>query len=301
MDTLFDFINFYLIPGFVLGSIYALGAVGITLTFGILRFANFAHGENMTVGAYVAWTIYVVMDLPLPLAFLGALLVTIPFVLMVDKLFYKPLRNSPSILIAMASFGVMLMVQSLVQLVFGTEPQSMNPGVISRPMKFFDGSLRISERHINVIAVTISMVLLVHVVLTYTKLGKAMRAVSDSPELARLTGIKTELIVKAVWVMGGGLAVVAGILLGIDTQLESIMGFNLLLPMFAAAILGGIGKPYGAIVGGYIIGICEELATYPWIGTEPLLEPGYKAGVGFVIMIGMLLWRPSGLFKGKVL
>ncbi len=300
MYTILDFINFYLIPGVVLGSIYALGAVGITLVFGILRFANFAHGETMTVGAYLAWTAHIVVGLPLIVAVGIAIVGTVPFVLFVDRAFYKPLRNSPSILIAMASFGVMLMVQSLIQLIFGTAPQSMSPGVIQRPMVLFD-SLRISPRHITIIATTVSMVLAVHLVLTYTKLGKAMRAVSDSPELARLTGINTEFVIKTVWTMGGVLAVVAGILLGMDTQLESIMGFSLLLPMFASAILGGIGKPYGAIAGGFIIGIAEELATYPWIGNTALLEPGYKSGVAFVIMIAMLLWRPSGLFKGKVL
>lgn len=300
MDILLDFINFYFIPGVVLGSIYALGAVGITLTFGILRFANFAHGETMTVGAYTAWTAYIILKLPLVVAFAVAILVTVPFVLFVDRAFYRPLRNSPSILVAMASFGVMLMVQSAIQLIFGTAPQSMNPGAIQRPIWIWD-SIMMSPRHIMIIVVTMCMVVGVHLVLTYTKLGKAMRAVSDSPELARLTGINTEFIVKAVWAMGGVLAVIAGILLGMDTQLESIMGFSLLLPMFAAAILGGIGKPFGAIAGGFIIGIAEELATYPWIGDSPLLEPGYKAGVGFVIMIAMLLWRPSGLFKGKVL
>lgn len=300
METLLDFVNYYLIPGVVLGSIYALGAVGITLTFGILRFANFAHGETMTVGAYVAWTAYILMGLPLLVSVLIAVVVTSLFVLFVDKAFYRPLRNSPTILIAIASFGVMLMVQSLVQLVFGTAPQSMSPGVIQKPILFMD-SIRISPRHLMIVATTASIVLAVHLLLTYTKLGKAMRAVSDSPELARLTGINTEYVIKTVWALGATLAVVAGVLLGMDTQLESIMGFSLLLPMFASAILGGIGKPFGAIVGGYIIGIAEEIATYPWIGDTPLLEPGYKAGVGFVIMIAILLWRPSGLFKGKVL
>lgn len=300
MDLILDFVNFYLIPGLVLGSIYALGAVGITLTFGILRFANFAHGETMTVGAYLAWTGFIVLKLPLLLAIAISVVLTILFVLFVDRAFYRPLRNSPTILVTIASFGVMLMVQSLVQLFFGTAPQSMSPGVIQRPILLLD-SIRISPRHMMIIATTVSIVIAIHLVLTYTKLGKAMRAVSDSPELARLTGINTEYVMKTVWALGAVLAVVAGILLGMDTQLESIMGFSLLLPMFAAAILGGIGKPFGAIAGGFIIGIVEESATYPWIGTEPLLEPGYKAGVGFVIMIAILLWRPSGIFKGKVL
>ena len=295
-----DFINFYIIPGVVLGSIYALGAVGITLTFGILRFANFAHGESMTVGAYLTLALMTFTTLPIWVVVPFVIVLCMGLALGVDRLFYKPFRHSPSIILTIASFGVMLMIQSAVQFIWGSEVRSYNPGTIHEPIILFD-ALRIAYKHIVIIVWAVILVLSIHLLLTQTKLGKAMRAMSDSPELARLTGISTEFIIKCTWLLGSTLAVMAGVFLGIDTHLESIMGFQLLIPMFAAAILGGIGKPYGAIVGGYIIGIAEELSTYSWIGEEALIEPGYKSGVAFAIMIAMLLWRPSGLFKGKVL
>ena len=142
--------------------------------------------------------------------------------------------------------------------------------------------------------------LAVHYLLTYTKIGKAMRAMSDSPELARLTGIDTEMVIRATWIIGAALAAAAGVLLALDSHVHTMMGFRLLLPVFAATILGGIGRPYGAVAGGLVIGLAEELSSYNWIGTEPLLNPGYKAGVAFAIMVAMLIWRPSGLFRGKV-
>jgi branched-chain amino acid transport system permease protein len=127
-----------------------------------------------------------------------------------------------------------------------------------------------------------------------------MRAMADSPELARLTGIDTERVIRTTWIVGASLATAAGVFLAVDTHVETLMGFKILLPVFAAAILGGIGRPYGAMAGGLVIGIAEELSSYPWIGDTPLLSPGYKAGVSFAIMVGMLIWRPSGLFRGRV-
>lgn len=293
-----DLINFYLIPGLILGSIYALGAIGLTLTFGILRFANFAHGETMTLGAYFAWTLvqftgwHPIAVLPIAMA------LTALVVLGIDRGFYKPFRASPSIILVIASFGMMLMVRSVVQFVWGVQVKALVPG-IQLPMVFFDW-LRISPKHIMIIASTLVLIFAVHYLLTYTKIGKAMRAMADSPELARLTGIDTEAVIRATWIIGAVLAAAAGVLLAIDTQVQTMMGFKLLLPVFAATILGGIGRPYGAMAGGMVIGIVEELSSYPWIGTAPLLNPGYKAGVAFAIMVAMLIWRPSGLFRGRM-
>jgi len=159
--------------------------------------------------------------------------------------------------------------------------------------------VRLSENHLLIIGSTVLLMMAVHLVLTRTKIGKAMRATSDNPELAALTGIDTEVVIRATWAMGASLAVAAGVFLGLDTHVETMMGFKLLLPMFAAAILGGIGKPYGAVAGGLVIGIAEELSAYPWIGTTPLLSPGYKGGVAFAIMVAMLIWKPQGLFRGR--
>ncbi|MEM7059836.1 MAG: branched-chain amino acid ABC transporter permease [Pseudomonadota bacterium] len=292
-----EFINFYLTPGIVLGCIYALGAIGISLTFGILRFSNFAHGEMMTFGVYVTLSL-VVMTGWHPLAVMPlAMVVTCALALGVDRGFYKPFRNSPTIMLVIASFGMMLMIRSAVQFFWGVQLQPMVRG-IQRPVEWLD-PLRIPPKHLLIIGGTVILMVACHLLLTRTKIGKAMRAVSDSPDLARITGINTETVIKMTWIVGAVLATAAGVFLAIDTHVETMMGFKLLLPMFAAAILGGIGKPYGAVVGGLIIGIVEEVSSYPFIGTAPLLNPGYKAGVAFMIMVIMLIWRPQGLFRGR--
>ena len=293
-----EMINFYLIPALVLGSIYALGAIGITLTFGILRFANFAHGEAMTLGAYFAFML-VRFTGQHPLVILPiAMLLTIILLLLIDHFFYKPFRGSQAIMLVMASFGMMLMIRSVIQFFWGVQVKTLVPG-IQMPIIFFD-VLRLSPKHITITISALILMLAVHYLLNQTKIGKAMRAMSDSPELARLTGINTEKVIRATWILGGGLGAAAGVFLALDTHIDTMMGFNLLLPMFAAAILGGIGRPYGALAGGLILGFAEEFSSYPWFGTVPLINPGYKAGVAFVIMIGMLIWRPTGLFRGKV-
>ena len=293
-----EFINFHLMPGIILGSIYALGAIGISMTFGILRFANFAHGETMTLGAYFAFTLVQLTGWH-PIAVLPlAMILTAVVALGVDRVFYKPFRASPAIMVVIASFGMMLMIRSVIQFSWGVQLKALMPG-IQRPYILFD-ALRISPKHMLIVGSALVLMLAVHLLLSRTKIGKAMRAMSDSPELARLTGIDTEMVIRATWVVGASLAAAAGVLLAIDTHVETMMGFKLLLPVFAAAILGGIGRPYGAMAGGLIIGIAEELSSYAWLGDGPLLAPGYKAGVAFTIMVAMLIWRPSGLFRGKV-
>ncbi len=212
-------------------------------------------------------------------------------------MFYKPFRKSPTIMVVIASFGMMLMIRSAVQFFWGVQLQPMMRGI--QPPVAWLSPLRIPQKHLLIIGGTVVLMLAIHLLLTRTRIGKAMRATSDSPELARITGIDTEMVVKMTWIIGGSLAVAAGVFLAIDTHVETMMGFKLLLPMFAAAILGGIGKPYGAVAGGLVIGIIEELSAYPWIGTEPLLNPGYKAGIAFAIMVVILILRPQGLFKGS--
>ena len=294
---MWEFINFYLMPGVVLGCIYALGAIGISLTFGILRFSNFAHGDTMTFGVYVTLSLVLMSGLhPLIVAPI-AMAVTAAMAIGVDKIFYKPFRNSPTIMLVIASFGLMLMIRSVVQFFWGVQLQPMVKG-IQMPLAELRPFL-LPMKHVLIIGGTVILMFAVHILLTRTRIGKAMRAVSDSPELARVTGIDTEKVIRMTWIVGSCLAVAAGVFLAIDTHVETMMGFKLLLPMFAAAILGGIGKPYGAVAGGLVIGIAEELSAYPWIGTEPLLNPGYKAGVAFAIMVAMLIWRPQGLFKGR--
>lgn len=293
-----DFINFYLIPGITLGSIYALGAVGVSMIFGILRFAHFAHGDLMTVGAYLALGLVWVLDVSalaaMPIAMAGTALVA----LLLDKLFYKPLRELPTIYTVIASFGVALILRSLIQVLWGTEAHVYSPG-FQKPLIFFD-SIRIASRHIQIIVTTFVVAALLHFFLKHSRLGRSMRAVSDDPELARVAGIKTERVIAFTWITGAGLAAMAGIFVGLDTDVHTNLGWNMLLPMFAAALLGGIGKPMGAIAGGLIIGIAEELVSYPVMGVS-LLSPSYKSAVAFIIMLVLLIFRPQGLFKGRLL
>ncbi len=294
-----EFINFYFIPGLVLGCIYAMGAIGISLLFGILKFAHFAHGDLITLGAYFALFMVTALGFPvlaaLPVAMILAAIVSVG----IDRVFYKPFRSSPTIVIVIASFGIALMVRSVIQLIWGVKIQSYAAGTFYKPLLFFD-TIRIAERHITIVLLTVAVAIALHFFLSRTKHGKAMRAMADEPDLAQVSGISTEKVIMTTWIIGGGLAAMSGVFLGMDTQLITNMGWNLLLPLFAAAILGGIGNPFGAIAGGLVVGMAEELSSYPWIGTEPLLSPGYKTGVAFALMVALLIWRPSGLFRGRV-
>ncbi|MEQ9812840.1 MAG: branched-chain amino acid ABC transporter permease [Azospirillaceae bacterium] len=294
-----EFVNFYLIPGLVLGSIYALGAIGVTMLFGILRFAHFAHGDLMSLGAYVALSFVAGIGFPTILALPFAMVIVALASVGIDRAFYRPFRKGPTIIVVIASFGVALMIRSLIQLFWGVEITSYVQG-IQRPLVLFD-SLRIAERHLWIIALTCVFVVAMHLFLTRSRLGKGMRAMSDDADLARVTGINTRAVIAWTWLIGGGMAAAGGVFLAMDTQLNPSIGWNAILPIFAAAVLGGIGKPYGAIVGGLVIGLAEELSNYPWFGFDPLLSPGYKSGVAFGIMVLMLIFRPSGLFRGRVL
>jgi len=293
-----EFINFYLIPGITLGSIYALGAVGISMIFGILRFAHFAHGDLMTTGAYIALTAVWVLDIPPLTAIPIAMVVTSVIALLLDRLFYKPLRLVPTIYTVIASFGVALMLRSAVQVIWGTESEVYISG-FQKPLLFFD-TFRIASRHIQIIVITFLLTLLLHFFLKYSKMGRSMRAVSDDSTLASVAGINTNRVIACTWVIGASLAAIAGVFVGLDTDVHTNLGWNMLLPMFAAALLGGIGKPMGAIVGGLIIGITEEIVSYPFFGVT-LLSPSYKSAVAFVIMLLLLILRPQGIFKGKLL
>lgn len=298
MDALTDFFNLYFLPGVAVGCIYALGAVGISLIFAILRFAHFAHGDVMTLGAYIAyctvvnfgWSVY----LALPLAIIASSCASV----FIDHVAYKPLRNSSSIFVVVTSFGVMLVLRSLIQLFWGVDVLNYETG-IKPPIELF-GWLRIPQKHIIIILVSLIIVSFLHWFLAYTRMGKSMRAMSDNADLARISGIDTENVVRWTWLIAGGLAAAAGVFAAINSKLHPSIGWDLLLSLFAAAILGGIGKPYGAIMGGLVLGITQEIATYPWIGDIPLVSPAYKNAVAFFVMICMLIWRPTGLFRGRL-
>lgn len=277
--------------GLAVGSVIALGAVGLTLTYGILRLSNFAHGDFITLGAYLAWAINGVglpVVLAIPLGAVGTILVMI----LAEGILWRPMRirrATPTTLIII-SIGLALFLRNLVLLVWGSSNQSFE---VPLQEAIAVGGIRIAYYRIIVILLAVVTVIALHFLLQKTKIGKAMRAVADNLDLARISGINVEQVVLWTWVMTGVLVTLSGGMYGLITTLRPTMGWYLLIPMFASVILGGIGNPYGAIAGGLIIGVAQELSV-------PLLGPDYKAGVALVLMMVLLLLRPQGLFRSTL-
>lgn len=289
MDLL-TFINFYLIPGIVIGSIYASGAIGITLLFGILRFANLAHGDMITLGAFL--TLFIItLGAPFWLALPFAMIVTVCVLIGIDKLFFAYLRPRPRIMMVMASLGIAFMIRAFVQVIWGVDTTSYTSG-ISRPMNL--GGILLQTREIWTIATLIITVATLYIFMKFTIWGKAMRAYSNNDELVSLCGISTNHLIIITWIIVGCLVTMSGFFMGLNTELKSMMGWHLILPMFAAAILGGVGRIDGAILGALVIGISEELSV--------LFFPAeYKSAIAFALLLITLLFRPTGILKGKVL
>jgi branched-chain amino acid transport system permease protein len=296
-----------LVYGVVLGSIIALGAIGLTLLYGVLRFAHFAHGDLMTLGAYVVLLLNVELlpALGIPELKLGALSfggrmlgslvvsmgVTALVALLIDRILYHPLRarrSSPAIL-AIASLGMAFILRSLIYIVWG--PQFLFYSQELRPAWVLPLDVRLKPDQVFILVIVLMLVLLLYLFLQRTKLGKAMRATADNPQLALVCGIDTEHVTAWTWGIGAALAAAAGVLYGIDAQLRPDMGWSFLLPLFAAVILGGIGNPLGALVGGIILGVVQQVST-------AFLLPTYKPAVAFLVLILLLLLRPRGLFGG---
>lgn len=333
MNELIFFINKVLISGAVLGSIYALGAIGITLIFGILRFAHFAHGDMMTMGAFVTFLLAgaasaLGLTAPLPMGFMVlplAIVISAGLALGIDKGFYAPLRarGAKPVILLIASIGVTLMIQGLIRLFFGVGTRSFFE-VESKVLYRFDMSaigatrpIAITQPQILMFVVALIAVVALHLFLTRSKFGKAMRAMADNAALAQVSGINTALVVRVTWIIAGGLACLAGTMLALDVTLKPDLAFNIVLPIFAAAIVGGLGHAYGAIAGGFLVGFAETMAVFNW---AVLLRPfkngpfgdivqalprdlsivptEYKLTVAFVILVIVLLVRPTGIFKG---
>ena len=279
--------------------------MGLTLTYGILRFANFAHGDLMSLGMFFAFIF--VVDLgwaggeigPLSIgwgmipAALLAMAGVAAVVVVIDRLVYRQLRRRGSgiITMAIASLGIGIMIRAIIQIVWGPGSDRYTTGIHKATTIFWD--LKVKPDQFFIVGLTFVLAFGLYLLLHHTKLGKAMRATSDNADLADVAGIDTERIRMATWAIGGALIAIAGIMLGIQSQLRFDSGFSLLLPMFAATILGGIGNPWGALVGGLVVGVSQEVST-EWINT------GLKPGVPFVILILMLLVRPRGLFGSSV-
>jgi len=288
----------YIADGIVTGATLALGAIGLTLTYNILRFANFAHGEFLTFGAYFALLFagtFAGTQTFGPLTFGAGFLVAIAaaaactagVALALDWLLFRPLRKSDiAVTLVIASFGASLMLRNVVVFAWGPQPEYYSRS-ISIASEIVPG-VRMTADELFVVALAVVLMLALHLFLSRTRLGKAMRAVSDDPALARVTGIDVRGVIRATWIIGGALAAVAGVLFGLTVQVLPEMGATLILPMFAAAILGGVGSIYGAVLGALIIGLAQSVSVM-WIG------PAYKPGVAFVLMLLALLFFPRGL------
>jgi branched-chain amino acid transport system permease protein len=286
--------------GILTGAILALGALGASLGMQILRFANFSHAELLTLGAYVAltFTSFATAGVPLgPFSFGWQLLVAMlvagvasgGIAIVVDRLVFARLRarHAHTLTMVFASFGVALVLRNLVLLLWGpdahyysTELQiavEVLPGVRMMPDQFF------------VLVLTLLLVVALHLVLRLSRFGMALRAMAESPMLARVCGIETERAIRWTWMVSGMLAAAGGVFLGVTVQLRPEMGFSLLLAVLTAAILGGIGSLVGAVVGGLAVGLAENLSVL-------VIPTGYKEAVPFVLLLLVLLVRPQGLF-----
>jgi branched-chain amino acid transport system permease protein len=287
--------------GLIQGAMVSLGAIGLTLTYSILRFANFTHGELVAGGAYAALLALAAFagavgpgsiaglsfGWPMLAALALAMLATGALALAIEWLLFARLRRHGSaITLVIASFGASLALRNLIAFVFGQQPQYITRALqIAVPVL---PGVRVTPDQIFMLGLTAAAVVALHLFLTRTMLGRAMRATAENPALAMLIGIDVRAVVRWTWLVGSGLAAVAGVFLGLTVQIRPTMGFDLLLPLFAAAILGGIGSPYGAVLGGLLIGLAESLSV-PFVGSE------YRQAVGFLVMLAALLWRPQGL------
>ncbi|MEM6711195.1 MAG: branched-chain amino acid ABC transporter permease [Pseudomonadota bacterium] len=326
------FSNFVLIPAATYGAQLSLGALGITLIYAILRFANFAHGDTMAFGTMIAifltwamqalgWTLG-----PLPIALMAlplAIGATALLLLVTDKYVYKFYRSKKvdPVIFVMTSVGVMFMMNGLVRILIGTGDISFADGsrFLIRAREFRDATgldegLALRTTQVITIVVAIAVMGALFWFLQNTRTGKSMRAYSDNEDLALLSGIKPEKVVMVTWIIAGALATIAGVLYGLDKSFRPFTYFQLLLPMFAAAILGGIGQPIGAVVGGFVIAFSEVSLTYAYrrvldyLGPESwdpdglfqLLETEYKFAVSFFLLVIVLLVRPTGIFRGRI-
>ncbi|UWQ80963.1 branched-chain amino acid ABC transporter permease [Leisingera sp. S132] len=331
LNALVALTNFVLVPGLAYGSQLALGALGVTLIYGILRFSNFAHGDTMAFGAMVTILITWAFQAagisfgPLPTALLAlpfGILGAISLVLLTDRTVYRFYREQKAkpVIFVMVSLGVMFMMNGIVRFIIGPGDQRFADGerfIIKartfKQMTGLDEGLAIKTTQGITVITAIIVVAVLFWFLNKTRTGKSMRAYSDNEDLALLSGINPERVVMYTWMIVAALATIAGVLYGLDKSFKPFTYFQLLLPIFASAIVGGLGNPIGAIAGGFIIAFSEVTITYAWKkvltyglpealapdGLVQLLSTDYKFAVSFAILIVVLLFKPTGLFKGK--
>lgn len=278
-----------IINGLTTGLILALPALALSLTFSVLRFPNYAIGSYVTVGAFVTWYANIVLLLPLWLAASSGAIATGLIAIGIDYVSYRHLRDRSGLILLVASMGIAIALENIVRLLAGNSPRSFDLAV-ARPFRFW--GLRVNQEQLIIVATVLVSLLAVWLVFRFSKLGRAMRAVADNPSLAASRGIERGKVVAAVWAISGALAALAGVLIGIDTNIEPQMGWNYLLQVFTAAILGGIASPMAAVAGAIVLGLAEEFATL-------FMAAHYRLIVAFGIMTLLLIVRPWGIFGTK--
>lgn len=295
------------IDGLIRTAELSLIAVGLTMVYGILRFGNFAHVEFATLGSFLVLPL-AALGIAFPVAALLAIVATGLVGVLLDRAIFRRLRSAPPEMLMIASFALGIMIRESVRAIWGPSPYLYQLGVL-RPIRIGDLG-RITPIQIGIIIAAAVAILVFHALLSRTRLGTAMRATADNAPLAQASGINTERIIATVWLIGAGFGALGGVLVGLNTQVKADTGFALIVEVFAATILGGIGNPYGALLGAAIIGFAESISLainwsplLTWLGFEVrgfvFIPTGYKTAIPFAILILTLLVRPQGILGAR--
>lgn len=296
----------HMVDGVLVGSIYALGAIGLTMVMHMLRFANFSHAELLSVGAYIALVFDKLfsslapvlatkigplsMTLALSLAMIVSMALTAASAVVIDRLVFRRIRQRGDMLsMVFASFGVALILRNVIGLIFGLGTTLYSKDIAFAKILSLDPLIMVRPDGVAVLGIALTLMLVLHLVLSRTIFGYALRAVAENASLAQVNGINLERTVIAVWLIGGALAAAAGVFYGLTNQITPVIGRDLLMPVFAAAIVGGIGSVYGAAMGGFLVGLAANLALV-------VLPSGYSPSVPFLIILVVLILRPNGMF-----
>ena len=295
-----------IIDGILTGSYLSLGAIGLTLVMHILRFANFSHAELLSLGAYVALVVDALVGALVPvfatklgplsltwallMAILVAMIVTGLSAVLLDRLIFRRVREKGQELsMVFASFGLALVIRNVIGLIFGLSPELYSKDIAFAVILSRDPLILVKPDQVFVLVAALALMFALHLILSRTTFGFALRAVAENPSLAQVNGVNLSRTITFVWLIGGGLAAVAGVFYGLSHQLIPVMGRDLVLPIFAATIVGGIGSVYGAVLGGFVVGLATNLALV-------VLPAGYTPSVPFLLILAVLILRPHGLF-----
>ncbi len=280
-----------ILNGVIAGGIYALVAIGFSMTYGLLRFLNIAHGSLYVVGAYLAF-VFFSADVPIVGAFILAVLGGALCGVAMNYSVFKPLRKkkSNSLILLIASIGIFIFVENFIIGAFGAEVKTIRTGPVTQGMDFF-GAI-ITQTQVVIIIVSLVTLLLVELFLLKTKTGKAMRATADNKDVAQVIGINVEKITTYTFALASALAASAGVLIAIEQNLEPTMGFGAIIKGFTASVVGGLGSVRGAVAGAFLLGLVENIGIW-------FLPSGYKDAIAFVVLIVFLLFRPQGIFGRK--